>query len=53
MFKEALATIFIKKIICFGNKGKYFTLYHRFIISLEANNLTSLSPCATDLTSDR
>ena len=49
------------------NKGKYFTLnslsyhfspfvnenYHRFIISLLANNLTSLSPYATDLTSDR
>jgi hypothetical protein len=49
-----------------GNKGKYFTLnslsfhfspfenenYHRFIISLQANNLTSLSPYATDLTSD-
>jgi hypothetical protein len=47
--------------------GKYFTLstlsyhfspfenenYHRFIISLQANNLTSLSPYATDLTSDR
>jgi hypothetical protein len=46
------------------NKGKYFTLnslsyhfspfenenYHRFIISLQANNLTSLSPYATDLT---
>jgi hypothetical protein len=44
------------------NKGKYFTLsslsyhfspfenenYHRFIISLQANNLTSLSPYATD-----
>ena len=27
--------------------------YHRFIISLQANNLTSLSPYATDLTSDR
>ena len=49
------------------NKGKYYTLnslsfhfspfenenYHRFIISLQANNLTSLSPYATDLTSDR
>jgi hypothetical protein len=49
------------------HKGKYFTLsnlsyhfspfenenYHRFIISLQANNLTSLSPYATDLTSDR
>ena len=48
-------------------KGKYFTLnslsyhfspfenenYHRFIISLQANNLTSLSPYATDLTKDR
>ena len=48
-------------------KGKYFTLnslsyhfspfenenYHRFIISLQATNLTSLSPYATDLTSDR
>jgi hypothetical protein len=48
-------------------KGKYFTLnslsshfspfenenYHRFIISLQANNLTSLSPYATDLTTDR
>jgi hypothetical protein len=46
---------------------KYFTLnslsyhfspfenenYYRFIISLQANNLTSLSPYATDLTSDR
>jgi hypothetical protein len=27
--------------------------YHRFIISLQANNLTSLSPHATDLTSDK
>jgi hypothetical protein len=27
--------------------------YHRFVISLQANNLTSLSPYATDLTSDR
>jgi hypothetical protein len=27
--------------------------YHRFIISLQANNLTSLSPYAADLTSDR
>jgi hypothetical protein len=28
--------------------------YHRFIISLQANNLTSLSPYATDITaSDR
>ena len=49
------------------NKGKYFTLnslpyhfspfenenYNRFIISLQTNNLTSLSPYATDLTSDR
>jgi RimJ/RimL family protein N-acetyltransferase len=26
--------------------------YHRFIISLPANNLTSFSPYATDLTSD-
>jgi hypothetical protein len=26
--------------------------YHGFIISLQANNLTSLSPYATDLTSD-
>jgi hypothetical protein len=45
------------------NKGKYFTLsslsyhfspfenknYHQDIISLQANNLTSLSPYATDL----
>ena len=30
-----------------------FQYYHRFIISLQANNLTSLSPYATDLTSDR
>jgi hypothetical protein len=50
-----------------SDKGKYFTLnslsyhfspfenenYHRFIISLQANNLTSLSPYVTDLTSDR
>jgi hypothetical protein len=27
--------------------------YHRFIISLQANNLTSLSPYAIDLTNDR
>jgi hypothetical protein len=27
--------------------------YHRFIISLQANNLTSLSLYATDLTKDR
>jgi hypothetical protein len=27
--------------------------YHRFVISLQANNLTSLSSYATDLTSDR
>jgi hypothetical protein len=27
--------------------------YHRFIISLQTNNLTSLSSHATDLTSDR
>jgi hypothetical protein len=27
--------------------------YHRFDISLQANNLNSLSPYATDLTSDR
>ena len=47
------------------NKGKYFTLnslsnhfspfenenYHLFLISLQANNLTSLSPYATDVTS--
>jgi hypothetical protein len=47
--------------------GKYFTLnnlsyhfspfenenYHRLVISLQANNLTSLSPYANDLTSDR
>jgi hypothetical protein len=44
------------------NKGKYFTLnslsnhfssvenenYHRLVISLQANNLTSLFPCAMD-----
>ena len=49
------------------NKGKYFPLnslsyhfspfenenYHWFIISLQANNLTSLSLYATDLTSDK
>jgi hypothetical protein len=49
------------------NKGKYFTLnslsnhfspfqnenYQRLVISLQANNLTSLFPYATDLTSDR
>jgi hypothetical protein len=27
--------------------------HHRFIISLQANNLNSLSPYATDLTRDR
>jgi hypothetical protein len=49
------------------SKGIYFTLnslsyhfspfdnenYHRFIISLQANNLTSLSPYATDLTREK
>jgi hypothetical protein len=49
------------------NKSKYCTLnslsyhfspfdnenYHRFVIALHANNLTSLSPYATDLTSDQ
>jgi hypothetical protein len=48
-------------------KGKYFTLnslsnhfstfenknYHRLVISLQVNNLTSLYLYATDLTSDR
>jgi hypothetical protein len=37
---------------------KYYEMYaHRgkkgFVMSLQANNLTSLSPYATDLTSDR
>jgi hypothetical protein len=57
--------IYIFKCPCL--RGKHFTLnslsyhfspfenenYHRFIISLQANTLTSLSPYATDLTSDR
>ena len=64
--KVALATILTKQIYVL-EIGKYFTLnslsyhfspfenknYHRFIISLQANNLTSFSPYATDLTSDR
>jgi hypothetical protein len=51
------------KSVQWWNKGKYFTLnslsyhfspfenenYHRFIISLQANNLTSLSPYAYDV----
>jgi hypothetical protein len=50
-----------------SNKGKHFTLsslsyhfspfenenYHPFIISLQTNNLTSLSPYASDFTSYR
>jgi hypothetical protein len=36
-----------------GEKVQLLENYHRFIISLQANNLTSLSPYATDLTSDR
>jgi hypothetical protein len=38
----------IEPILPFENEN-----YHRLIISLQANNLTSLFPYATDLTSDR
>jgi hypothetical protein len=62
IFCESAIIRFVK-----WNKGKYFTLKQlivplfafwerklpRFIISLQANNLTSLSPYAADLTSDR
>jgi hypothetical protein len=45
---------------CFGQAEKCVKVkvvknenYHRFVISLQANNLTWFSPYATDLTSDR
>jgi hypothetical protein len=45
--------IFTSKILSYHFSPFENENYHRFIISLQANNLTSLSPYATDLTSDR